>query len=37
MKEETTVVSVDKNGDGHADLKFKIASAVELTEGDFIL
>jgi Ca2+-binding RTX toxin-like protein len=37
VKEEKTVVSLDKNGDGHADLKFTIAAAVELSEGDFIL
>ncbi len=35
--DDKTIVKVDADGDGKADMKFKIALAVELTEGDFIL
>lgn len=37
QKEDKTVVVVDKNGDGSADMKIKIASVIDLGESDFVL
>jgi len=37
VKDETTIVAVDTNGDAKADMRFKLVGAVDLGEGDFIL
>jgi Ca2+-binding RTX toxin-like protein len=37
QKQEKTVVIVDKNGDGSADMKIKIAAVIDLGESDFVL
>jgi len=37
QKQDKTIVVVDKDGDGSADMKIKIAAVVDLSESDFVL